>query len=302
MDQRSYHQSIHEDVSTQGHQDAADPAPEGVPAVAEIACIGLVGCGRMGSAIAGHLLAAGWPMTVTDVSPEAVATLVERGAKAAGSPGEVVAASDLTLVVVVDDAQVRQVVRGQIGVLAGAGEGRVVAICSSVRPDTCREMAEAGLRQGIHVVDVALVRGERGAEAGELLLLCGGPEAVIDTCRPAFDAFASDVSRVGDVGAGQVAKTVNNILLWACIRADLEALRLGRALGVEPSVLRSVLALGSGANRPLAEWDRHRLRWPAKDLEAAIALARDAGVDLPLVQALAPLMEALSVEDLHDLA
>jgi 3-hydroxyisobutyrate dehydrogenase len=264
--------------------------------------VGLVGCGRMGSAIAGHLLAAGWPLTVTDIAQQAVAALVERGADAAGTPRDVMAASDLTLLVVVDDAQVRQAVTARDGVLAGAGDGSVVAICSSVRPDTCREMGEAGLRRGMHVVDVALVRGERGAEMGELLLLCGGPEVVIDTCRPVFDAFASDVSRVGDVGAGQVAKTVNNILLWACIRADLEALRLGRALGVEPSMLRSVLALGSGANRPLAEWGQHRLRWPGKDLEAAIELAEDAGVDLPLVKSLAPLMDGLSVEDLQDLS
>src|ERR671920_1797936 len=115
----------------------------------------------------------------------------------------------------------------------------------------------------------------------------------------AFEAFATDVAHVGDVGAGQVAKTVNNILLWACIRADLEALRLGRALGVEPATLRSVLALGSGANRPLAEWGEHRLRWPAKDLEVALGLAREAGVDLPLVRSLAPLMQELSVDDLH---
>ena len=255
----------------------------------------------MGSAIAGHLLAAGWPLTVTDVDERSVAPLAERGARAAGTPGEVAAASDLALLVVVDDEQVREVMLGSDGVLGGSAEGSIAAICSSVRPDTCREMAEAGQARGIHVLDVALVRGERGAELGELLLLCGGPEAVIDVCRPVFETFASDVAPVGDVGAGQVAKTVNNVLLWACIRADLEALRLGRALGVEPAILRSVLALGSGANRPLAEWGQHRLRWPGKDLDAALGLAREAGVDLPLVRSLAPLMDELSVDDLHDL-
>src|SRR5207302_11403813 len=102
--------------------------------------------------------------------------------------------------------------------------------------------------------------------------------------------LAAVVGGVGDVGAGQVAKTANNILLWSCIRADVEALRLGRALGVEPAALRQALALGSGANRPLEEWGKHRLRWPHKDLEVALTLAAEAGVDMPLVAELAALL------------
>jgi 3-hydroxyisobutyrate dehydrogenase-like beta-hydroxyacid dehydrogenase len=267
----------------------------------QIRRVGLVGCGRMGGAIGQHLLRRGWPLTVTDPVPEAAARLVKAGAVAAGSARQVAAASDLVLVVVVDDSEVTEAVAGEDGVLEGAPDGSVTAICASVRPSTCRVLAEHGAERGVQVVDAALARGERGAEAGELLLLCGGPEPVIDACRPAFAAFATDVCRLGDVGAGQVAKVVNNILLWACIRAGVEAQRLGRALGVEPSSLRPVLALGSAANRPLAEWGKHRLRWPGKDLEAALALADEAGVDMPLVGALAPLMAELGVEDLREL-
>jgi 3-hydroxyisobutyrate dehydrogenase-like beta-hydroxyacid dehydrogenase len=154
----------------------------------------------------------------------------------------------------------------------------------------------------VHVIDVALVRGERGADEGRLALMCGGRAEVIDACRPAFAAFATDVHVLGEVGAGQAAKIANNILLWACLRADVEAQRLARALGVPPATLRAALASGSGANRPLAEWGLHRLRWPAKDLDAARAVAAEAGVDVPLVEALGPLMDELAVEDLHDLA
>jgi 3-hydroxyisobutyrate dehydrogenase-like beta-hydroxyacid dehydrogenase len=124
---------------------------------------------------------------------------------------------------------------------------------------------------------------------------------VIDAIRPVVAPFAADVVRVGEVGAGQVAKTANNILLWACIRADLEALRLGRALGVDPAALREAMALGSGANRPLEEWGKHRLRWPQKDLEVALALAAEAGLETPLVAALPALLAELSVEDLAEL-
>jgi 3-hydroxyisobutyrate dehydrogenase-like beta-hydroxyacid dehydrogenase len=252
----------------------------------------------MGAAMGGHLLDAGTPLAVYDRLAEACAPLVARGATACASAADVAARSELVLVVVVDDAQTRAAVAD---CLDGARPGTIVALCASIRPDTCRELAEAAAGRGVHVVDTALVRGERGAEEGRLALFCGGAAEVIDRIRPAVAPFAADVVRIGDVGAGQVAKTANNILLWACIRADVEALRLGRALGVDPRALRDALALGSGANRPLAEWGKHRLRWPQKDLETALALAGEAGVETPLVAALPPLLAELSAAELADL-
>jgi 3-hydroxyisobutyrate dehydrogenase-like beta-hydroxyacid dehydrogenase len=267
-----------------------------------IRTVAVVGCGRMGAAIGGHLLRAGHRVVAVDPDPAARERLVSAGARPAGGAAEAAGEADLLLVVVVDDEQVQEALSGEGGALATARPGTVVAICASVRPDTCRSLAAAGAERGVHVIDVALVRGERGAEEGRLALMCGGPAEVIDACRPAFAAFAADVHVLGEVGAGQVAKTANNILLWACLRAGVEAQRLARALGVEPAVLREALAAGSGANRPLAEWGMHRLRWPAKDLEVARALAAEAGVEAPLVEALGPLMDELTVDDLRDLA
>jgi 3-hydroxyisobutyrate dehydrogenase-like beta-hydroxyacid dehydrogenase len=252
----------------------------------------------MGGPIGRHLLAAGTSLAVFDPAADAMAPLVDLGAAACASAAEVASCSDVVLVVVVDDEQVRAAVREAI---EGARAGTVVAICASVRPDTCRELAEEGEAQGVDVVDVALVRGERGAEEGRLVLYCGGPEQIVDRIRAACSPFTEAVLHVGGVGAGQVAKTANNVLLWACIRADVEALRLARALGVEPAALREALAAGSGANRPLAEWGKHRLRWWHKDLEVALAVAAEAGVDVPLVAELPGLMAELSVDDLHDL-
>jgi len=260
--------------------------------------VGLLGCGRMGAAMGGHLLDAGTPLAVYDPVVDACARLVERGAVACASPGEVAARSELVLIVVVDDEQTREAVTF---CLETAEPGTILAICASVRPDTCRELAASGAERGVDVIDTALVRGERGAEEGRLALFCGGPVEVVDRIRPAVAPFAADVVRVGEVGAGQIAKTANNILLWACIRADVEALRLGRALGVEPEALREALALGSGANRPLEEWGKHRLRWPDKDLEIALALAQEAGVYAPLIAMLRPLLAELTVDDLADL-
>jgi len=252
----------------------------------------------MGAAMGGHLLAAGTTLAVFDVSADACAPLVERGAVTCASPEEVAAQSDVVLVVVVDDAQTREAVASA---LSGARGGTVLALCASIRPDTCAELETAGRERGVRVVDAALVRGERGAEEGQLVLYCGGDADAIRALEEACAPFTEAVVRVGEIGAGQVAKTANNILLWANIRADVEALRLGRALGVEPAELRAALAIGSGANRPLAEWGKHRLRWPHKDLEVALAVAAEAGVEMPLVERLAELMRELRVEDLHDL-
>jgi 3-hydroxyisobutyrate dehydrogenase-like beta-hydroxyacid dehydrogenase len=252
----------------------------------------------MGGPIGRHLLEAGTRLSVFDPSTAAVAALVDAGAVACAGPAEVAARSELVLVVVVDDDQVREAVTAA---LEGARGGTVIAVCASVRPDTCRELAAQAARRGVEVIDVALVRGERGAEEGRLVLYCGGEPEVVDRIRATCAPFAEAVLHVGGIGAGQVAKTANNILLWACIRADVEAQRLARALGLEPARLREALASGSGANRPLAEWGRHRLRWWHKDLEVALAVAAEAGVDLPLVAELPRLMAELSVDDLREL-
>src|ERR671937_344948 len=110
--------------------------------------VGLVGCGRMGGAIGRHLLAAGTPLVVYDPVEEARGRLVDPGAVAAA--------------------------------LERAREGSIVAVCASVRPKTCRELAERGAARGVHVIDAAMVRGERGAEEGRLVLFCGGDERVVD--------------------------------------------------------------------------------------------------------------------------
>lgn len=263
-----------------------------------IRSVGLLGCGRMGRPIGEHLLARGTPLAVYDPVAAARRALVEQGAVECEGPGEVAGRSELVLVVVVDDAQVSDAVAAS---LATARPGTAIAVCASVRPDTCRELAAAARERDVDLIDAALVGGERGAEAGRLVLYCGGPADVVEAIRPAVAPFAAAVVHVGDVGSGQVAKTANNVLLWACVRADFEALRLGRALGVEPARLREALAAGSGANRPLADWGEHRLRWPHKDLEVALAVAEDAGVEMPLVAQLPGLMEELSVEDLNEL-
>src|SRR5258708_2661844 len=146
----------------------------------------------MGAAMGGHLLDAGTPLAVYDPAADACAPLAARGAAACSSPAEVAARSNLVLIVVVDDAQTREAV---VACLEAAAPGTVLALCASIRPDTCRELAALSAERGVHVIDTALVRGERGAEEGRLALFCGGPADVIDRIRPTVAPFAADVVR-----------------------------------------------------------------------------------------------------------
>jgi 3-hydroxyisobutyrate dehydrogenase-like beta-hydroxyacid dehydrogenase len=267
----------------------------------DIATLGLVGAGEMGGLIGSHLLRAGWPLLVTDPSRPAREALETEGARVASTPADLAGESDLVFVAVVDDTQTRDVVTGPAGLLPNARPGTIIAICASVHPNTCRQLATIAAESGVHLVDVALVGGARYGRTAALTLFCGGPEEVVEACEPVFRAFAINVCHLGDVGAGQVGKTVNNILLWAAIRADVEALRLGRAFGVSPSRLRAAAASGSGSNRVLLEWAQQRLRWPEKDLATALAMAEEAGLEVPLIEELARQMASLTVEDLEDL-
>ncbi len=268
--------------------------------VGTISTVGIIGWGRMGAQIGHWLIERGWPVTASDPSPEAQDLI--RGAGATESPASDVAASaELVLVVVVDDAQVRAIMSGPGGLIAAASPGTVLAICSSVLPSTCSDLAVEAAERGVQVLDVALVGGERAAEQGDLTLYCGGDASTVKQCGPAFAAFAKNVCHVGPVGAGQVAKAANNVLMWTNIRADVEVLRLARTWGLHPGQLRSVLMVGTGGNQVLADWGLHRLRWPKKDLESAVALAESLDVEVPLIRALQPLMDELSREDLNEL-
>lgn len=275
---------------------------QGMPAIRPVGTVGVIGCGRMGQPIAGHLLDAGRDVVVLDPSAAATSPLAERGARVASSPAQVAAEADVVLVIVVDDEQTRQVVRGADGLLSTARPGSIIVVLPSLNPRTCQELAVDAEAAGVRLVDAPMVGGHRGAKDGNLTLMCGGPQDAIAALGPVFSAFATNVCHLGPVGAGQVGKTTNNMMLWACLRIDVEALRLARAYGVEPGTMRPAMIVGSGGNVPLEKWGSHRLTWPAKDLEVAVEMAREVGLELRLTELLGPLMAELSVEDLSDLS
>jgi 3-hydroxyisobutyrate dehydrogenase-like beta-hydroxyacid dehydrogenase len=244
-----------------------------------MAVTGVVGLGAMGGPIAGHLLRAGFEVCCYDLDGQVLARFAERGAKAAGSARELAERSTAVLLFVPSDDDVLDVCGG--GLLAAARPGAVVVICSSVRPDTCQAVAAAA-PPGVDVLDAGLTGGVRGAEHGRINLLVGGDRRVLDRLSPVLRPWTSAVHHLGGLGAGQVGKTVNNLIHWAQICAITEALRLGQAYGLDVATVRRALIDGPTDSRTLRELEQMRLTWWAKDLDNAGRMAETVGVALPV--------------------
>lgn len=257
--------------------------------------VGVIGLGAMGRPMAEYLLKAGHPTTVLDLDADVVAAVVAQGATATDTLAEI-AEADLVLIVVPTDADVREVCLGENGLISHARKGSVWMINASVTPQTCADVAAACARVGVDVLDGALIGGVRGAEAGEINLLVGGDEAVLERIRPALDPWCKAVHHLGDLGAGQVGKTVNNMCHWIQIAGVHEALLLGRRLGVAPSKLRAALADSPAQSRTIAEIDQMRFTWWKKDIDNAHRMAEPIGYEMPVTDLVYSLMPGITVD------
>ena len=256
--------------------------------------VGVIGLGAMGGPIARHLLQAGHPVTALDLSVRAAAQAAKLGARVVGSAAEVAASSDLVLVIVPSDSDTLSVCLGDVGVLAGARRGTTVLLCSSLLPATCVDVAAAA-PSGVSVLDAALTGGVRGAENGTINLMVGGDRKVLDRVLPTLNSWCSAVHLLGPLGAGQVGKTVNNLIHWAEVCAITEALKLGAAYGLDIPTLRAALQASPVDGRSLREIGQMRFTWHAKDMANAEAMATAAGVSLPLAAVARDLMVQTTV-------
>ena len=256
---------------------------------------GVIGLGAMGGPIARHLAAAGVPTVVLDVDPAAVAQAEHAGARAASDPAALAAAVGVVIVVVATDGQLREVLTGARGVFGAAQPGTVVLLCSSALPETCRELAAAA-PVGVSVLDAALTGGVRAAEAGQLTLLVGGDARALEAARPVLLPWTGAVHLLGDVGAGQVGKTVNNLVHWSQISSIAQALELGRRLGGDVPRLRKALMDGPTDSRTLREMDQMRFTWFEKDIANAEEMAQGSGADLSMVRTALEFMRSFDID------
>jgi len=272
--------------------------------------LGYIGLGNQGAPMAKRLV--DWPggLTVFDVRAEAMAPLVELGATAADDIADV-ARADVISVTVLTDAQVRDVV-GRLA--AHAAPGTVIAIHSTISPDTAGELAESLRAKGIHIVDAPVSGGAGAAKKGELAVMIGADDEAFAKVKPVFERWASLIVHAGPPGAGTRMKLARNMLTFIGFAAANEAQFLAQAAGIDLQKLGRVVrhsdaqSGGPGAiilrddMSPLAadhwlfDMFTHTRGLGEKDLALALGLGEAVGVDLPLAEvALQRLADGLGV-------
>jgi len=220
--------------------------------------IGFIGLGIMGKPMAMNLLAAGRALTVHSRSAGPVDEVVAAGATRASSAADVAAASDVTITMLPDTADVELVLTGEGGVLEGVAAGALVIDMSSIDPAPTREMAGAFAKRDVAMLDAPVSGGERGAIDGTLSIMIGGDADAVARAMPIFEVLGKTIVHVGPSGAGQVTKACNQLVVAATIEAVAEALLLAERSGVDPAKVREAL-LGGFAGSKILEVHGQRM-------------------------------------------
>ncbi len=241
--------------------------------------VGFVGCGEMGEPMAGHVLKSKtFEVWIYDIRPAATKAIAKKGARIAKSLDELGRTCDLFIVMVGYDHQVKQVVSD----LAKVGKkGAVIVITATSHPDMVIECAAIAETRGMGVIDAPVCFGLEGARNGTLASLVGGAKKDVEKARPVLACYSRAVHHLGELGAGEIGKTLNNMLHWAHCIANYEAILLGKVYGLDGQKLRETLVQCPATNGTLARWDGTRFTWQEKDMDIALDLAQKRKLPLP---------------------
>jgi 3-hydroxyisobutyrate dehydrogenase len=267
---------------------------------------GFIGLGIMGGPMAANLLKAGFELTVWNRSRQRMQPLIEQGAKGAGSPAEVAAASDVTFSCVTNSADVEQVALGPGGVIEGAAAGSVYVDCSTISPETARQVAAKLAEKQVAALDAPVSGGDVGAKAGTLAIMVGGEGEVFERCRPLFEAMGKTIVHVGPNGAGQVVKLCNQVAVGLHMLAASEAIQLARRSGVEPMKMLEVISAGAAGSWALSNLAPRAVQGDfapgfmvdlmQKDLRLVLDAANDTHTPLPGSALVSQLFQSIQAE------
>jgi len=268
--------------------------------------IGFIGLGIMGKPMSKNLLQAGYDLTVCDINAVAVNELVALGAKPAATPRDVAAQTEIIITMLPNSPQVKEVVLGRNGIDEGARAGTIVIDMSSIAPQAAQDIAKALAEIGVKMIDAPVSGGEPKAIDATLSIMVGGEQAVFDECLPMLKCMGSSAVRVGDIGAGNVTKLANQVIVALNIAALSEAMTLATKAGVDPELVFNAIKGGlagstvMNAKMPLM-LERSfnpgfRINLHSKDLDNALTTAHNIGVPLPLTAGVMEILQALKVD------
>ena len=255
--------------------------------------IGFVGVGSMGWPMAALLHKAGYPLQIVDASSErAQAFAKEFGGTVAASNRALAAASDIIITILPTSAIVQAVLEGPDGVLAGLRKDAVVVEMSSGVPTITRTLAEQVAAVGAHMVDAPVSGGVPRAKTGELAIMFGGSEAILERVRPVLSCMGTSITRTGDVGSAHAMKALNNLVSAGGFLIGVEALMIGKRFGLDPSAMVDVLNSSTGMNNSTQKKFKQfvlsgqynagfGLDLMVKDLSIALGIGRDTNTPTP---------------------
>jgi len=256
--------------------------------------VAFVGLGVMGNPMARHLAQKGQAVTVYNrTTAKANEWVSAHGGSSAATPREAARNVDIVMVCVGNDDDVRSVIYGNDGVLAGIKEGGIVVDHTTASATLARELAKACADKGVGFIDAPVSGGQAGAENGQLSVMCGADDQqVFDRAYPALMSYAKICKRLGNAGSGQLAKMVNQICIAGVVQGLSEGLNLAIAAGLNPDELVEVISQGAAGSWQMANRSKTMVRnefnfgfaveWMRKDLAICLAEAKRLGVDLPI--------------------
>ncbi len=255
--------------------------------------IGFIGVGHMGGPMCRNIIRkSGFEVTVFDLSKDAVAACVEVGGKPATTMADAIAGMDVIMTSLPMPKDVEAVALGPGGIAEHAKSGAIYADLSTNSPTVIRRVAETLADKGVTTIDAPVSGGVIGAEKGTIAIMVGGDKDAYDTCMPVFESFGQNVSHLGGLGSGCIAKIVNNMIAFCNMAAGAEGLMLGAVAGIDPEALNEVIRNSSGNSMGYRGVAHKSLNgdWSAtftvdlayKDMHLALELADELSVPLSL--------------------
>ncbi|WP_164962436.1 NAD(P)-dependent oxidoreductase [Rubrivivax sp. JA1026] len=255
--------------------------------------VAFIGLGVMGYPMAGHLARAGHRVTVYNRSAaKAQAWVAEYGGAHAPTPAEAAAGAEFVFCCVGNDDDLRAVTLGETGAFAGMAPGAVFVDHTTASAEVARELYATAAGRGLPFVDAPVSGGQAGAVNGVLTVMCGGDEAPFDAMKPVAMAFARAVTRIGDSGAGQLAKMVNQIAIAGLVQGLAEAIAFGRHAGLDMPLVLDVIGKGAAQSWQMDNRGKTMVEgrfdfgfavdWMRKDLGLVLDEARRNGARVPV--------------------